>query len=55
MEIQFIKQVVFSDQNGKIVRKFEIGDRIEFTHKGDYYFTTSMGGIYFDEAEEVNK
>lgn len=55
MQIQFIKEVIFSDQNGKVVKKFEVGDRLEFTHKGEYYYTTAMGGTYFDEAKETEE
>lgn len=53
MNIKFIKRVVFSDQNGTIVKVYEIGDVVEYTAKADHYFVTSMGGIYFDEAKEL--
>lgn len=54
MEIEFIKEVIFKDMFGTILRVYNIGDRIQYTAKSKHYWITAMGGIYFDEAKEVD-
>jgi hypothetical protein len=53
--IRFKKQVVFKDCEGTVIKTYEIGDTEEYfgvMEKGQYYIT-SMGGIYFTEADVV--
>ncbi len=54
MKIKFIKKVTFRDNTGAIVREYNIGDVIEATSEDTHrnYYNTSMGGIFFDEAEQ---
>lgn len=52
-KIRFIKRVIFTDMNGAVRKIYEIGDTETFHGKTNHYFITGMGGIYFDEAEEV--
>ena len=53
--IKIVKQVIFKDRDGNVLRVYEIGDMVKFTAKDDDrgYFVTAMGGIFFDEAVEV--
>ena len=53
MKIKFTQRVVFRDMLGVALKVYEVGDEIEYFTKTDTYFVTSMGGVYFDEAEEV--
>ena len=55
MKIRFTKQVIFHDLHGNILRVYEIGDECEYYSKSCHYWISPMGGIYFDEAEEVEK
>lgn len=55
MKIKFIKKVVFRDQCGGVIKSFDEGDQIEFSYKTENYWITSLGGIYFDEAEEIEE
>jgi hypothetical protein len=50
-KIRFKKRVVFKDQSGTVLRVFEVGDTFDATTATESYWVTSMGGIYFDEAE----
>lgn len=52
-DIRFTKQVVFKDQNKNVVKTYEVGDTCKASGCTETYFITSMGGIYFDEAEAV--
>lgn len=59
MKIKIIRKVVFTDQSGRILIEYEVGDILDASgkvdHGGSYgYFITSMGGIYFDEAVELH-
>ena len=54
MEIEFIKEVTFKDMHGIILKVYNAGDRVSYTAKAANYWITPMGGIYFDEALEVN-
>ena len=51
--IIFTKQVVFRDRNRTVLKVYEIGDTVEYTAKTDTYYITSMGGIWFEEAQEM--
>jgi len=51
--IEFTKEVVFKDREGTILKTFNVGDRISFTAKTSTYWVCSPGGIWFDEAKEV--
>jgi len=53
MQIRFIKQVVFKDRDGTVLLTYNPGDMERATAKHTNYFVTPMGGIYFDEAEEI--
>jgi hypothetical protein len=52
--IRFTQRVVFKDCTGTVTKVYEVGDTEEFFGKTSTYYITSMGGIYFDEAEEVS-
>jgi hypothetical protein len=52
IKIRFTKQCVFRDLNGTVQKVYEPGDII-LAYKCDNYYSTGMGGIWFDEAEEV--
>jgi hypothetical protein len=52
-KIEFTKRVVFSDRDGNVLKVYEVGDKVDYTTKSDNYWITSMGGIYFDEAKEL--
>lgn len=54
INIEFTKRVVFKDCDGTVLKVYEVGDREVSTAKGNHYFVTSMGGIYFYEAREVS-
>jgi hypothetical protein len=54
-KIRITRTVVFTDLNKKILQVFEAGDILVATKKTSDYYITSMGGIYFDEAEEIGK
>lgn len=53
MEIEFIKEVIFKDMFGNVLRVYNIGDKVQYTAKSECYWVTTMGGIYFDEAKEL--
>jgi hypothetical protein len=53
MKIRFIKQVVFKDMHGTVLKTYNIGDVVEYTAKAGHYWVTGMGGIYFNEAVEI--
>lgn len=53
-QIEIIKEVVFRDGNGTELVRYRVGDRIRATAKHTHYFVTGMGGIYFNEAREVD-
>ena len=50
-KIRATKRIVFRNQGGAEVKVYEIGDLIDATHATETYWVTTMGGIYFDEAE----
>lgn len=53
MKIIFTKEVVFKDLTGSVVREYKVGDTCKYTAKTETYFVTSLGGIFFDEAIQV--
>jgi len=58
MKIRFTQKVVFKDQEGTVLKTYEIGDvetAAGFLDQGQGcgYFITPMGGIYNNEAEEI--
>ena len=53
MKIEFVIRVVFSDRDGNVLKVYEVGDQIEYSSKNEFYWVTPMGGIYFNEAKEV--
>lgn len=55
MYIEFTKDVVFRDCEDNILKSFSVGDRAEVLGETHDYWITSMGGIYFDEAKEVQE
>lgn len=52
-QIRFTRRVVFKDCTGTVTKIYEVGDTEEFFSKTSTYYITGMGGIYFNEAEEV--
>lgn len=52
--IRFTHKVVFSDRDGNVLQTYNVGDEIAATAENNHYFVTSMGGIYFTEAERVS-
>jgi len=55
MKIKITKEVTFKDRSGAVVAFYPVGAIIEASGKTSTYFITPMGGIYFDEAEEVSQ
>lgn len=55
MYIEFTKEVVFRDCKDNILKTLYVGDRVEALGETHHYWITSMGGIYFDEAKEVEE
>lgn len=53
MKIEFTKEVTFKDQHGTVLRVYAVGEQISYTAKAGPYWVTPIGGIYFDEAKEV--
>ena len=53
MKIRFTRRVEFRDHRGTLLKAYEVGDQEVYTAKSSHYWITPMGGIYFDEAEEV--
>lgn len=53
-KIVITKTVVFKDEDGNTLKTFNIGDIINYTCKLPTYYVTSWGGIYNNEAEEIN-
>lgn len=51
--IAFTQQVVFKDSSEVISHSYEEGDVLPFYSKNNSYWVTPVGGIYFDEAKEV--
>ena len=52
-QIRFVKEVTFRDCQGTILAHHNVGDSVEFRGKTQHYFISSLGGIWFDEAEEI--
>lgn len=52
--IRFTKDVTFRCGNGDILKVYRKGDVEKYTAKTGHYFVTTMGGIYFDEAEKYD-
>lgn len=50
-KIRFTKRVTFKDQSGSVLRIYEVGDTCDAFSVTETYWVTTMGGIYFDEAE----
>jgi len=51
--IRLIRRIIFRDFRAEIVKQYEAGTILEYTAKTKWYYVCSMGGIYFDEAEEI--
>lgn len=52
--ITFTQDVTFRDREDNILRDYKIGDVIAATHDNGMYFTTTMGGIYHEEARRLD-
>jgi hypothetical protein len=54
--IRFTQLVQFKDQHGTIVKVYNVGDTVKYTAKDEQrgYWNTTMGGIWFFKAEEIN-
>jgi len=52
-QIRLTQVVIFCDINGSILRHYEVGTVLTATAKSSHWFVTSMGDIWFDEAEEI--
>lgn len=54
--IRITQTVTFRDQSGTIVKQYQVGDIVQATHASERgYYVTSMGGIWFEEAEFVRE
>ena len=53
MRIKITKKVTFRNRYGDVLAEHEVGAVIEASAKGTHYYVTPMGGIYFDEAREI--
>lgn len=54
MKIEMIKEVVFKTQDRVVLKVYVVGQVIDNVHKAEHYYVTPMGGIWFDEAKEVD-
>lgn len=54
MRIEITKEVVFKTQDGTILKVYPVGHILDNVHKADHYYVTPMGGIWFDEAKEID-
>jgi hypothetical protein len=54
-QIRIIYPIVFRDQSGNALRTINAGEVLEATADTGHYYVTSIGGIYYDEAEIVNE
>lgn len=54
--IRFTSVVQFKDHTGTILKVYNVGDTEKYTAKDEVrqYWITSWGGIWFNEAKEVN-
>lgn len=56
--IEFIQRVTFKDNQGSVVKVYEVGDIEEWFcrvgQSGSDYFVTGIGGIWTTEAMEVS-
>lgn len=52
-DIRLKVKVTFNDWNNTVVSQYPAGIILPATVKKSHYFVTSMGGIWFDEAEEI--
>ena len=54
MKIEMTREVVFKTQDGTILKVYALGQIIDNVYKAEHYYVTPMGGIWFDEAKEVD-
>lgn len=54
-QIRIVHPIVFRDQSGNALRTINAGEVLEATADTGHYYVTTMGGIYYDEAEVVDK
>ena len=50
IQLRITKEVIFTDQDGRVVRVYRIGDIIYASGDAGHYWIHSMGGIFKNEA-----